>query len=148
METKPHQLFMSPLTPLPRFYKCHQIHALWFMVNKGKMKGGRCLPSLTRNSSWKRWISSQGHAFCSLWDLFFSRLYLAKEFQRPKPPRCRAIGQTSKPSSAQQIRNCSSQPTARQDGFGPAPCAPHVLLLPAAPASCDGSQSPDSHPGG
>lgn len=70
--------------------------------------------------------------FCSLWDLVFSRLYSAKQLQRPKPPCCCAIGQTSKPSSAQQIWNCSSQPTARQEGFGL--CAPHVLLLPAAPA--------------
>lgn len=46
METKSHWLFMSSLTPLPRFCKCHQIHALWFMVNKGKMKGGRGLSSL------------------------------------------------------------------------------------------------------
>lgn len=147
METKPQQLFMSSLTRLPWFYKCYQTHPWQFMVNKAKQKLGEgSLPSLTRNSSWKHGIYSQAHVFCSLWDLFFSRLYSAKPLQRPKPPCCCAVGQTSKPSSAQQIWNCSSQPKARQEGFGPALCAPHVLLLPAAPAPCDGSQSPNSHP--
>lgn len=125
METKPQQLFLSSLAPLPWFYKCHQILPLQFRVNKGKIKGGRGFSSLPpQDISWKHWIYSLTHMLCSLWDLFFSRFYSAKQLQSPKPPRCvqlvkpassvqpskhRTAAPSPQPGRMDLVQNCSFQ---------------------------------------